>query len=126
MDAQQIEARLREELSHAADFVRLGRAHVERQRQLVQTFKRDGHDVTLAAALLQTLEETQALHEEGLRRLQEELAALQMEQSLVNQSRSELHRRAEGLKESNKLLSSAADVIEHSKALLNDLPEKKP
>ncbi len=124
MGANLIENSIREELTAAAEYIRRGRVHVERQRQLVETLKRDGHEIGSAAALLKVFEETQELHEVSVMRLAQELAAFQIKQSIADQSRSELRRRDGDLKASNQTLASAVDAIEGSRSLLDSLPEK--
>ncbi len=78
MDANLIENTIREELAAAADYAPRGRVHVKRQRQLIETLKRDRHEVGPPAALLQVFEETQELHKVSLLRLEQELAAFQI------------------------------------------------
>ncbi len=121
MDPSVIEARILETLTHAMDHARQGRAHVERQQQILEGLKRGGHDTILAASLLQTLQEAQALHEEGVRKLEQELAAFRGDKALSEQSRLEMRHRVEGLKEAKILLSSSADTIEESRSLLGKL-----
>lgn len=40
-----------------------GRAHIDKQRAIIADLERDGHDTTQASALLETLLESQRLHE---------------------------------------------------------------
>lgn len=49
------------------------RAHVERQRTLVAELKRDGRDTARASALLETLTQSLAAHEQHRRRICEKL-----------------------------------------------------
>jgi ribosomal 50S subunit-associated protein YjgA (DUF615 family) len=124
MDFKHIEACLRDELAQATEFARRGRAHVARQRQIVGDLARDGHDTAVAVALLKTLEETQALHEESGRPLDAELAAFQIEHALVAQSRSELRRRVQDLKGTHTVLESGVKAVDSSRSLLDRVPEK--
>jgi hypothetical protein len=55
-----------------ADIVK-GRERIERQQALVARLKRDGHDVSAAMALLQTMQETLAVMEEHRRTILAEL-----------------------------------------------------
>src|SRR5690349_10146420 len=72
MDRIVIEAHLIEALTHAMDQARQGRSHIERQRQIVRSLQRGGHDNAVAVSLLHTLEEAQALHEQTVRNLEDE------------------------------------------------------
>lgn len=63
------------------DHLRLAERHVvqgaelvEKQRRLIERLARDGHDTAAARAVLQTFEETQAMHVADCARLSKELA----------------------------------------------------
>ena len=71
-----LQTSLEQELAQAEDWARQGRQQVEHQRRVVAILERDGHDTAQARALLDTLLETQALHEDGVRRLVRELETL--------------------------------------------------
>ena len=77
MDTQSaLETSLKEDLAQSEEWARQGRKHVAHLRHIVDTLQRDGHDTTQDEALLQTLLETQTLHEEGVRRVLRELETL--------------------------------------------------
>ncbi|QOZ45534.1 hypothetical protein XH89_20125 [Bradyrhizobium sp. CCBAU 53340] len=69
MDPFVIQQYLAQAEQHAAAASRL----VARQEALVRQLERDGHDTSDAFKVLATLRDTQALHEQAVVRLQEEL-----------------------------------------------------
>ncbi len=115
---------IKNELAQAKAFASLGRGHVERQRQIVETCERDGINAAGAKVLLSTLEQTQALHEAAVQRLQDELAAFESGDGIAAQSQRELRRRLEENKTTKALLSSAQAAMQDSKSLLDELQEK--
>jgi len=124
MDLRVVEARIVLTLNQAVEHVRQGRAHIERQQQIIEQSRCDGSDTSLAVSLLQTLQEAQILHEEAVRKLEEELVTLRSKQNLHELSRHEMRHRLEGRKEAQVLLDSSAEAIEGSRALLKKLPDK--
>ncbi len=72
MDPSEIQQYLEQAERHAAE----GRQLVARQEALVAELDRDGHDTDAARKVLETLRETQSLHEADVRRLLEELEAV--------------------------------------------------
>jgi hypothetical protein len=64
---------IRKELADAQKRAAEGRAHIAHQREVIEILGRDGHDTAQAKELLDTLLETQALHEESVERLMKEL-----------------------------------------------------
>ena len=62
-------------LALAEKHVAQGEQHLARQRKVLETLARDGHDTATAADLLRTLEATQALHRAERDRLRAELRA---------------------------------------------------
>lgn len=73
MDRTLIENTIRKELADAEYWAEQGRGHVAHQREVIDILERDGHDATQARELLQTLQETQDLHETSVERLIKEL-----------------------------------------------------
>jgi hypothetical protein len=126
MDRAVIIACIRDELAHAKHFAGMGRTHVERQRQIIAKFERDDPDTVTdtAKALLTTLEQTQALHEASVERLEEELAAFQTDYAIDALSRNELRWYMHAQKSANAILASGAEAVAGSRSLLNRLPEK--
>ena len=61
-------------LVKAEDAAEQGERQLSRQRRLIASLERDGHDAKAAYALLATLEESQALHVFDRDRLQREWA----------------------------------------------------
>jgi hypothetical protein len=61
-----------EHLALAQRHVREAEQHVDRQRQLIAELERDGHDVTLANALLDQMEQLYVMHMSDRDRLQKE------------------------------------------------------
>ena len=70
MDRELLEDNLRLAESH----VELGEQTVSRQRELIVELERGGHDTSLARVLLQTFEQSQAMHLADRARLRAELA----------------------------------------------------
>jgi hypothetical protein len=64
---------LPQHLAQAEAHITQGREHIERQVARIVELETDGHDATLARALLMTLGDAQRLHEETRERI---LAAL--------------------------------------------------
>ena len=66
---------IREHLAQAERHVSEGERHVARQREIVATLERDGHDTVAARATLTQFEELQAMHVADRDRLLGELIA---------------------------------------------------
>ncbi len=66
-----------EHLAQAEEHVVLAQEHVQQQRDLVARLEHDGHDTTMARALLEQFEKFLAMHISDRDRLAKELAAPQ-------------------------------------------------
>lgn len=64
---------LQDHLAHADRHVLEGNGHIARQREIVATLEREGHDTVAARALLAQFEELQAMHIADRDRLLREL-----------------------------------------------------
>ena len=62
MDAKR-RADLKRELAQAERHIAEGKKHIGRQMVIIAELERDGHDTATAKELLDTLEQTQQLHE---------------------------------------------------------------
>ena len=60
-------------LELAKEHVAEGEEHIRRQHQMMAELERDGHDITMALEVLNTLEQAQALHLAGRDRLTKKL-----------------------------------------------------
>ena len=69
IDRATLEEDLRQARTHAA----VAKENVERQRQIVAGFERDGRDASQAQALLGTFERLEALHVAYIKRLEAEI-----------------------------------------------------
>ena len=65
--------RLRKHLDDAHRHIAEGEAHIERQRELIRTLERDGHDTTQAQSLLEQFEYLLRFHREDRDRISREL-----------------------------------------------------
>ena len=71
MDPAAVQRHLAQAERHAAE----GRRLVARQEALIADWHQRGHDTTDARKVLDTLSDTQAIHEDDARRLRDELDA---------------------------------------------------
>lgn len=70
MDRKLEQQHLQEAERHVAE----GREHINKQRQIIAELERDGHDTSTARELLETLEQSQRMHEEHRAHIKAELA----------------------------------------------------
>ena len=66
---------LLEHLARAEEHVVLAQEHVQQQRDLVTRLQNDGHDTTMARALLEQFERLLVMHADDRDRLAKELGA---------------------------------------------------
>lgn len=75
-DERRIRERVEDHLAQAGRRVAEGERHIVGQQNVVTELERDGHDATIALALLRRFEETLALHIADRDRLRAELAVM--------------------------------------------------
>jgi hypothetical protein len=64
---------LQRHLAQAEQHIETGRKHIARQHEIITELERDGHETTMARALLDQFEQSQAIHIADRERILREL-----------------------------------------------------